>query len=64
MKRSKLLRHLRKHGCAELREGSRHSIWMNLRTRETEAIPRHREIDARLTRKICQGLCVEPLNEK
>ncbi len=29
MKRSALLRHLRRHGCVLKREGSRHSLWMN-----------------------------------
>lgn len=64
MKRTKFLRHLRKHGCAELREGSSHSIWMNVRTRETEAIPRHTEVSARLIRKICRSLDVPPPQEK
>jgi len=55
MKRTKFLRHLRKHGCAELRDGTNHSIWTNLRTRETESIPRHTELSPRLIRKICRG---------
>jgi mRNA interferase HicA len=42
MKRSQLLKHLKKHGATLLREGSRHSIYRKgqLKTQ----IPRHREI--------------------
>lgn len=29
MKREELLRHLRGHGCALLREGGKHSWWTN-----------------------------------
>ena len=58
MKRSRLLRHLRKHGCYLKREGSAHSLWTNPKTGEVEAIPRHVEIPDTLARKICRGLSV------
>ncbi len=32
MKRNALLKHLRKHGCILKREGSSHSLWLNLNT--------------------------------
>jgi len=41
MKRSELIRHLSKNGCVLLREGSRHSIWRNIRGGHMTAIPRH-----------------------
>ena len=41
MKRSRLLRHLRRHGCHLKREGSAHSLWTNPKTGVVEAIPRH-----------------------
>ena len=44
MKRERLLRHLRKHGCYLKREGARHSLWCNPSTGAIEAIPRHIEI--------------------
>lgn len=44
MKRTALLRHLRKHGCVLKREGRSHSLWMNPETGELEAVPRHVEI--------------------
>jgi mRNA interferase HicA len=56
MKRSALLRHLRKHGCFLKREGSSHSLWINPKTGHVEAIPRHVEIPDLLARKICRGL--------
>jgi len=56
MKRSRLLRHLRFHGCVLKREGSRHSLWMNPANGVVEAIPRHVEVDDRLVEKICRRL--------
>jgi mRNA interferase HicA len=58
MKRSTLLRHLRKYGCYLKREGSAHSLWTNPATGEVEAIPRHVEISVRLVYKICRGLSI------
>jgi hypothetical protein len=58
MKRTALLRHLRKHGCFLKREGSAHSLWCNPNTGDVEAVPRHIEIADRLARKICRGLSV------
>ena len=63
MKRAKLLKQLRKHGCHLLREGGRHSVWMNPATNVKEAIPRHNEIKTRLAHKICANLGVEPPKE-
>jgi len=39
VKRSSLLRHLRKHGCYLKREGRSHSLWCNPTTGAVEAIP-------------------------
>jgi hypothetical protein len=54
MKRSLLIRHLRKHGAYLLREGRRHSIFQKgvLKTQ----VPRHTEIVDELARKICRDL--------
>ena len=56
MKRSELLRHLRKSGCCLKREGRAHSLWTNPRTGAVETVPRHTEIPDRLARKIIRGL--------
>lgn len=58
MKRNRLLRHLRKHGCFLKREGSRHSLWTNPKTGAVEAIPRHTEIPNRLAYEVCRSLGV------
>ena len=58
MKRSALLRHLRRNGCILKREGASHSLWSNPNTGAVEAIPRHTEIANRLADKICKNLSV------
>jgi mRNA interferase HicA len=61
MKREALLRHLRRHGCELLREGGRHSWWRNTHQQRRSAVPRHREIDDNLARKICKDLGIPPV---
>ncbi len=61
MKRNKLLRHLRSHGCELLREGSRHSWWHNQNLNTRSAIPRHNDINDILAKKICKDLGVPVL---
>ncbi|MBA3484848.1 MAG: type II toxin-antitoxin system HicA family toxin [Pirellulales bacterium] len=62
MKRTALLRHLRKHGCHLKREGGSHSLWTNPANGAVEAVPRHVEISNNLARKICRGLGVPDPN--
>jgi len=59
MKRSELIRHLLKNGCELLREGSRHSIWKNIRLGNMTAVPRHSEIKEFMAQKICRDLDIE-----
>ncbi|MEQ8846257.1 type II toxin-antitoxin system HicA family toxin [Botrimarina sp.] len=59
MKRVDLLRHLSRQGCSLIREGSRHSWWGKVGTSRRSAVPRHREIDDRLAKKICRDLGVD-----
>ena len=61
MKRSALLRHLRRHGCVLKREGGSHSLWLNPVSGAVEAVPRHNEVPDVLARKICRGLGVPEL---
>ena len=56
MKRTDLVRHLERHGCELLREGGRHSVYVNRAARKTSTVPRHREVDEFLARKICRDL--------
>jgi predicted RNA binding protein YcfA (HicA-like mRNA interferase family) len=56
MKRREFLRHLTKQGCELLREGSRHSVFYNPKEQTTSTVPRHREVDDFLAKKICRDL--------
>lgn len=58
MKRRNLLRYLEQHGCECLREGGSHTIYVNRQEQKVSTIPRHREIDEMLARKICKDLGV------
>jgi predicted RNA binding protein YcfA (HicA-like mRNA interferase family) len=50
------VRHLEAHGCELAREGGKHSVYVNRATRKVSTIPRHREINEHLARKICRDL--------
>jgi mRNA interferase HicA len=56
MNRRELLKHLREHGCTLVREGSRHSWWLNPAQNRRSSVPRHSEIVDQLARKICRDL--------
>jgi len=58
LKRRLLLSHLKAHGCKLLREGAKHSIFMNVDNRKVSTVPRHSEIPDSLARKICRDLGV------
>jgi len=65
VKRRDLIAHLEAHGCALLRESGRHSIYANRAVRKSSSVPRHREINEHLARKICRDLEVpDPAIEK
>jgi predicted RNA binding protein YcfA (HicA-like mRNA interferase family) len=59
MKRTDLIRHLEKQGCQFLREGSNHTVYVNRQTRKSSAVPRHREVNDFLARKICDDLQIQ-----
>jgi mRNA interferase HicA len=58
MKRIDLTRHLERSGCEILREGSRHTVYVNRSAMKSSTVPRHREINDFLARKICDDLQV------
>ncbi len=64
MKRSALIRHLQRRGYRRIREGARHSWWRNERSGRLSAIPRHREIDDILARKICRDLGIDVIGRE
>ena len=56
MKRRDVIRHLEAQGCELLREGGNHSVYVNRAKRKASSVPRHREINDFLVRKICRDL--------
>jgi mRNA interferase HicA len=59
MKRKELIRFLERHGCVLLKEGAKHSRYVNLADpSRVTTIPRHSEIADLLSIKICRQLGV------
>jgi predicted RNA binding protein YcfA (HicA-like mRNA interferase family) len=56
VKRRDLVRHLESNGCEVQREGGRHTVYVNRTSRKVSTVPRHREINDHLARKICRDL--------
>jgi mRNA interferase HicA len=61
MKRRDLIKHLEENGCEFLREGGSHTVYVNRKKRKASTIPRHREIDKNLCKKICKDLEIKNL---
>jgi len=62
VKRRELVRHLETYGCHLLKEGRKHSRFVNLADKSRQAtLPRHREIADFLARAICRQLGIPPL---
>jgi mRNA interferase HicA len=58
VKRGDLERHLPQHGCELLREGGKHSFWVNPATGHRASVPRHSEIKNTTANGICRQLGV------
>ncbi len=56
MKHHDLIRHLEAHGCRLLRDKGKHSVYFHPANNRTSAVPRHREVNDFLARKICRDL--------
>lgn len=56
MKRRDLVAELEQAGCVLLRHGAKHDIYHSPKTGRSEPIPRHREINEMLARKILKDL--------
>jgi predicted RNA binding protein YcfA (HicA-like mRNA interferase family) len=61
MKRVDLIRHLESHGCYLLRDRGKHSVYANPVNNQVSAVPRHREVNDYLARKICRDLQIPEL---
>lgn len=56
MKRLDLIRKIEAEGCELVRHGGNHDWYRNPTTNISEAVPRHREINEHLARKIIKRL--------
>jgi predicted RNA binding protein YcfA (HicA-like mRNA interferase family) len=56
LKRRALLQHLKANGCEFLREGTRHTVYVNRAAGKSSTVPRHSEIANNMARKICKDL--------
>lgn len=60
MKRRDLVAELEEAGCVLLRHGGKHDIFHNPKTGKSEPVPRHREVNELLARKILKSLGLGP----
>jgi mRNA interferase HicA len=56
MKQRDLIRELEKMGCVFIRHGANHDWYQNPRTKVSQPVPRHREINEYLARHIIKML--------
>lgn len=59
MKRRDLISELEHRGCVLLRNGAKHDIYHNPKSGRSEPVPRHREINELLAKKILKSLADE-----
>ena len=59
MKRNELVKRLSQAGCVLLRHGAKHDIYHNPNTGNSEPVPRHKEINEHLAKKILKSLNVK-----
>lgn len=64
MKRIDLIRYLEAHGCEFFREGSNHTVYVNRANRTASTVPRHREVNEHLARKICHDLQIPQVGKR
>ena len=59
MKREKVLKHLRSNDCSLLREGGRHSMYINNTNGKQAPVPKHPDIKKRTIKSICNQLDID-----
>ena len=60
MKRRQLLKRLKDQGCEFLREGSRHTVYVNRETQRSSTVPCNVELSDKFAKKICKDLGLPP----
>jgi len=56
MKRRDLIKTLEEMGCVLARHGGKHDWYVNPRTKQSQPVPRHNEINERLAKSIIKKL--------
>lgn len=56
MKRRDLIKRLEQIGCVLVRHGGKHDWFTNLKTKQSQPVPRHREINENLAKSIIKKL--------
>jgi mRNA interferase HicA len=59
MKRRELIKRLEEMGCVLVRHGGNHDWYSNLKTRQSQPVPRHNEINEQLAKSIIKKLSEE-----
>jgi len=64
MNRKNFIKYLYENGCVFLKEGAKHSVFLNPLTGRSSTVPRHNELDNNLAKKICTDLGIKPIRSK
>jgi predicted RNA binding protein YcfA (HicA-like mRNA interferase family) len=56
MKRRELIKRLEEMGCVLVRHGTKHDWYTNLKTKQSQPVPRHSEINENLAKSIIKKL--------
>lgn len=56
MKRKDFINHLKNNDCLLKRHGSNHDLFVNTKNGKVSTVPRHKEINKELCKKICKDL--------
>ena len=62
MKRRDLVKTLTEMGCVLIRHGAKHDWYMNPLTKQSQPVPRHNEINERLSKSIIKKLTDDSSN--
>ncbi len=56
MKRRDLIKRLEEIGCVFVRHGGKHDFYTNFKTKQSQPVPRHNEINENLAKSIIRKL--------
>lgn len=56
MKRRDLIKRLEEMGCVLVRHGGKHDFYTNFKTKQSQPVPRHTEINENLAKSIIRKL--------